>query len=126
MIGLGAMGGRIARRLLDRGHDLVVWNRTPDKADELVALGGSPAASPADVARASDAVITMLADPDALRAVVEGPDGVAAGADDGTTVLEMSTVGPGAIEWLRSALPVEVGVLDAPVQGSLGEAESGR
>ena len=41
MIGLGAMGGRIARRLLDRGHDLVVWNRTPDKADELVALGGS-------------------------------------------------------------------------------------
>ena len=57
---------------------------------------------------------------------MEGPDGVAAGADEGTTVLEMSTVGPGAIEWLRSALPVEVGVLDAPVQGSLGEAESGR
>jgi 3-hydroxyisobutyrate dehydrogenase/2-hydroxy-3-oxopropionate reductase len=77
------------------------------------------------VARASDAVITMLADPDALRAVVEGPDGVASGADDGTTVLEMSTVGPRAIEWLRSALPAKVGLLDAPVQGSLGEAESG-
>ena len=71
-------------------------------------------------------MITMLADPDALRAVVEGPDGVASGADDETTVLEMSTVGPGAIEWLRSALPAEVGVLDAPVQGSWARPSPGR
>ena len=125
VVGLGAMGGRIARRLQRTGHDLVVWNRTPEKADDLVADGATRASSPADVARDSEAVITMLAGPDALRAVVEGPDGLAAGAGGGTTVLEMSTVGPSAIAWLRSALPAEAGLVDAPVQGSLGEAESG-
>jgi 3-hydroxyisobutyrate dehydrogenase/2-hydroxy-3-oxopropionate reductase len=66
----------------------------------------------------------MVADPDALRVVVGGEDGLAAGAD-GKTMIEMSTVGPGTIDWLRSALPQEVGLIDAPVQGSLGEAESG-
>ena len=125
VIGLGAMGGRIARRLQRTGHDLVVWNRTPERADELVADGATRASNPAQVARDAEAVITMLADPEALRDVVDGPDGLAAGATEGTTVLEMSTVGPGAIEWLRSALPAEVGLLDTPVQGSLGEAESG-
>ena len=125
MIGLGAMGGRIARRLQRTGHDLVVWNRTADKADELVANGATRASNPAEVARDAEAVTTMLADPEALRDVVDGPEGLAAGATEGTTVLEMSTVGPGAIEWLRSALPAEVGLLDTPVQGSLGEAESG-
>ena len=125
MIGLGAMGGRIARRLRREGHDLVVWNRTAAKADDLVAEGAARASNPAEVARDTDAVITMLAGPDALRDVVEGPDGLAAGAGAGTAVLEMSTVGPSTVGWLRSALPAEVGLIDAPVQGSLGEAESG-
>jgi 3-hydroxyisobutyrate dehydrogenase/2-hydroxy-3-oxopropionate reductase len=125
VIGLGAMGGRIARRLLDAGHDPVVWNRTASKAEPLAAAGATVAGSPAEVARTAEAVLTMVADPEALRAVVEGPEGVAAGAGDGTTVIEMSTVGPRTIRWLRSALPDEVGLIDAPVQGSLGEAESG-
>lgn len=124
-IGLGAMGSRIARRLLDAGHELVVWNRTPERAAELVASGATLAESPAAAARDVDAVITMVTDPDALRAITEGPDGVAAGVKKSTTVIEMSTVGPKAVERLAAALPEGVSLLDAPVLGSRAEAESG-
>ena len=119
VVGLGGMGSRIARRLLDAGHELVVWNRTAAKAE---ALGAPVAASPAEAAARSEAVITMVADPAALRDVTEGTEGVAAGAGD-ATVIEMSTVGPAAVERLASVL--ETDLLDAPVLGSLGEAESG-
>lgn len=120
VVGLGAMGSRIARRLLDAGHELTVWNRTRAKAETL----GAPVAStPAEAASSAEVVITMVADPPALAAVTEGPDGVAAGADEETTVIEMSTVGPAAIERLRSVL--DANLLDAPVLGSLSEAESG-
>ena len=125
VIGLGAMGSRFARRFLEAGHDVIVWNRTPEKAAELVELGAAPAASPADAARRAEALITIVADPAALRAVTEGPDGIAAGADASTTVIEMSTVGPAPVRWLASALPSEAGLLDAPVLGSLSEAEEG-
>ena len=125
VVGLGAMGGRIARRLLDAGHSLVVWNRTPAKLQPLVDLGAEPAATPADAARRADVVVTMVADPPALRAVTEGHSGVAAGAGGEVTVIEMSTVGPAAVSRLRSVLPREVGLLDAPVLGSLSEAEAG-
>lgn len=125
VIGLGAMGRRIAGRLLDAGHDVVVWNRTPAKAEPLVARGATAAASPADAARRAEAVLTMVADPGALRAVIEGSDGVAAGAGEGTTVIEMSTVGPAAVAWLAGALPSGTGLLDAPVLGSVTEAEAG-
>jgi 3-hydroxyisobutyrate dehydrogenase/2-hydroxy-3-oxopropionate reductase len=125
VIGLGAMGARFARRFLDAGHEVIVWNRTPGKEEELAARGAAPAGSPADATRRAEVVITMLADPGALRAVTEGPEGIAVGATAATTVIEMSTVGPEAIRWLRSALPPETGLLDAPVLGSLGEAEEG-
>jgi 3-hydroxyisobutyrate dehydrogenase-like beta-hydroxyacid dehydrogenase len=120
VVGLGAMGSRIARRLLDAGHELTVWNRTAAKADEIEA---PLAASPADAARRSEVVITMVTDPPALREVTEGPEGVAAGADENTTVIEMSTVGPAAIERLATMLSARL--LDAPVLGSLSEAEAG-
>jgi 3-hydroxyisobutyrate dehydrogenase-like beta-hydroxyacid dehydrogenase len=120
VIGLGGMGSRIARRLLDAGHELTLWNRTSEKAE---ALGAPLAASPAEAASEADVVITMVADPPALAAVTEGAEGVAAGADEGTTVIEMSTVGPAAIEQLRSVLRADL--LDAPVLGSLSEVESG-
>ncbi len=125
VVGLGAMGGRFARRFLGAGHEVVVWNRSPEKAADLVGAGAAPAASPADAARRADAVITMVSDPDALRAVTEGPEGIAAAADASTTMIEMSTVGPAAIGWLATELPPGTGVLDAPVLGSLAEAESG-
>lgn len=126
VIGLGAMGGRFVRRFLAAGHEVIVWNRTPEKAAELVELGAASAASSADAARRAEAVITMVADPAALRAVTEGPAGIAAGADESSTVIEMSTVGPDTVRWLASALPPESGLLDAPVLGSLSEAEAGK
>jgi 3-hydroxyisobutyrate dehydrogenase-like beta-hydroxyacid dehydrogenase len=120
VIGLGEMGSRIARRLLDAGHELTVWNRTRQRAVEFDA---PVAETPGEAASRVDVVITMVADPEALRAVSEGPDGVAAGARGGTTVVEMSTVGPAAIARLRSLLQSDL--LDAPVLGSVSEAESG-
>ena len=121
-IGVGAMGGRMARRLLDAGHEVSVWNRTPEKAEPLVEAGAMTAASPAEAARRAEVVITMVADPAALQAVSEGPEGIAAAAN---TVLEMSTVGPAANARLQDALPPDAGLLDAPVLGSLSEAEAG-
>lgn len=122
-VGLGAMGGRVARRLLDAGHQVLAWNRTPARIAELA--GATAAPSPAAAAAGADVVMTMVSDPSALRAVTEGPDGVAAGAGRGTTVIEMSTVGPAAVARLASVLPDGVGLLDAPVLGSLSEVESG-
>jgi 3-hydroxyisobutyrate dehydrogenase-like beta-hydroxyacid dehydrogenase len=135
-IGLGGMGSRMAGRLLDAGHQLTVWNRTPAKAQPLVERGAVLAKSPADAAStvpADGAVITMLADPGALRDVTEGPDGIAEGVGSAAqrsatatpTVIDMSTVGPEAVERLREILPDRVGLLDAPVLGSLNEAEKG-
>ena len=68
VVGLGAMGRRMARRLLVAGHDVIVWNRTSEKMSELTELGAMPAESPADAAHRADAVITMVSDPEALRA----------------------------------------------------------
>jgi 3-hydroxyisobutyrate dehydrogenase-like beta-hydroxyacid dehydrogenase len=124
-IGLGGMGRRMARRLIEAGHKVVVWNRTKDRAAPLVELGAAQADSPADAASRTEAVITMVADPSALRDVSEGSEGVAAGIHDSTTMIEMSTVGPAAVERLAKVLPRGVGLLDAPVLGSLTEAETG-
>jgi 3-hydroxyisobutyrate dehydrogenase/2-hydroxy-3-oxopropionate reductase len=125
VVGLGAMGSRIARRLLDSGNDVVVWNRDAAKAGPLVEAGAVGAATPADAARRAGAVIVMVSDPEALRAVTEGPEGLAAGATADTTVIQMSTVGPEPVLRLASQLPDGVGLLDAPGLGSLSEVESG-
>ena len=80
-IGLGAMGGRMARRLLDADHDLIVWNRTRAKAQSLVDAGATLADSPADAARHADVVITMVTGPPALQAVMECPHGIVVGVE---------------------------------------------
>jgi 3-hydroxyisobutyrate dehydrogenase-like beta-hydroxyacid dehydrogenase len=113
VIGLGAMGSRIARRLVDAGHDVVVWNRTRAKAAGFPQIADSPAEATRDV----DAAITMVSDPGVLREVTKG---IAP-----ATLIEMSTVGPAAIHDLRAALPDSVALLDAPVLGSRSEAEAG-
>jgi 3-hydroxyisobutyrate dehydrogenase-like beta-hydroxyacid dehydrogenase len=125
VIGLGAMGGRIAGRLLDAGHELVVWNRSPEKSEQLRARGAAVAGSAADAARQAKGVLLMVADPAALHAVTEGAEGVLAGARSGSTVIQMATVGPAAIVELASKLPDGVELLDAPVLGSISEAETG-
>jgi 3-hydroxyisobutyrate dehydrogenase-like beta-hydroxyacid dehydrogenase len=124
-IGLGGMGSRMARRVLQAGHDVVAWNRTPEKARPLLEAGATLADTTAEAARRAEVVITMVSDPAALWAVVDGRSGIAAGADESLTVIEMSTVGPAAINRLRSLLPEGTGLLDAPVLGSVSEAESG-
>jgi 3-hydroxyisobutyrate dehydrogenase-like beta-hydroxyacid dehydrogenase len=124
-LGLGAMGGRMAERLLAAGHQLRVWNRTPARSEALAARGATAARSPAEAAAGAEVAITMVTDRDALEEVVAGPDGLAAGLADGATHIEMSTVGPDAVRALPAMLPEGVGVLDAPVLGSLSEAEAG-
>jgi 3-hydroxyisobutyrate dehydrogenase-like beta-hydroxyacid dehydrogenase len=119
------MGSRIARRLLDSGHELVVWNRDPARTAPLTAAGAVAAESPAEAARQAEAVITMVSNPDALRDVTEGPAGVGEGLTPPTTLIQMSTVGTEATERLAAALPADAGLLDAPVLGSVAEAETG-
>ncbi|HMJ01219.1 MAG TPA: HAD-IIA family hydrolase [Gaiellaceae bacterium] len=125
VVGLGTMGARIARRLLDAGYELVVWNRSPEKLAPLTARGAIAAATPADAARRAEMLITMVTDPLALRAVTEAPGGIARSASGSLTVIEMSTVGPAAVADLEAALPRRAGLLDAPVLGSVTEAEAG-
>ena len=84
-IGLGAMGSRMARRLLAAGHPLVGYNRTAAKAEPLVAAGMKLAASPRQVAEAADVVFSMVSNTEALEAIAHGPDGVLAGLRPGTT-----------------------------------------
>jgi len=125
VVGLGAMGSRIAARLVAAGHEVTVWNRSAEKAEQLAGLGAISAATPAQAASRAEVLITMVADPAALRAVTEGPDGVAAGAGASLTVVEMSTAGPAAVARLAAVLPAATRLLDAPVMGSRAEAESG-
>jgi 3-hydroxyisobutyrate dehydrogenase-like beta-hydroxyacid dehydrogenase len=125
VVGLGAMGSRVARRFLEAGHELHVWNRSAGKAAPLVEAGAAAAATPAEAAARAEVVLTMVADPAALRDVTEGEDGVAAGVGEGATVIEMSTVGPEAVRRLASVLGARSGLLDAPVLGSRSEAEEG-
>jgi 3-hydroxyisobutyrate dehydrogenase/2-hydroxy-3-oxopropionate reductase len=119
VVGLGAMGSRIARRLIDAGHDVIVWNRDAAKAEGFA----QRAATPAEAAEHAEVVIIMVSDPAALAAVSEG---IVAGVRAGSTVVQMSTVGVAAVQRLESTLPDGVALLDAPVLGSLAEVEEGR
>ncbi|HET7489724.1 MAG TPA: NAD(P)-dependent oxidoreductase [Acidimicrobiales bacterium] len=123
--GLGQMGGPMAARLVGAGHDVTVWNRTPARADALVEQGARRAGTPAEAAAGAEAVFTMLATPEALEAVLFGPDGLAAGLGAGTTLVEQSTVGPDAVAAACDRLPAGVAMLDAPVLGSVQAATDG-
>src|SRR5258706_3763435 len=124
VVGLGAMGSRMAKRLLDAGNDVVVWTRSPERAAELVGAAATLAGSPAEAARGREFAITMVTDPAALVDVTEGKDGVLAGAPQ--TLIQMSTVGPPATARLAAAAPAGVGPVDAPGVGSRAGAEGGK
>jgi 3-hydroxyisobutyrate dehydrogenase-like beta-hydroxyacid dehydrogenase len=125
VLGLGAMGSAMAARLLDAGHDLTVWNRTPGRDGDLVSAGATRADTPAGAVRGAEVVITMLTDPPALEAVLFGPDGASSAIPDTATLIDMSTVGPTAIASVVERLG-PVAVLDAPVLGSVPSVESGK
>lgn len=125
-LGLGIMGAAMARRLLDQGFDLTVWNRNPARASALVARGARLAATPADAARGADAVIAMLADDDASRSVWLGEAGALPAMERGALAIDSSTL---TVEWMRelgaAAGARGVGFVDAPVTGSKPQAEAG-
>ncbi|PJN12315.1 6-phosphogluconate dehydrogenase [Streptomyces sp. CB01635] len=121
-LGLGHMGAPMARHLLDAGHPLTVWNRTPAKAAPLVERGAVLAGTPADAVRDADVVITMLATPDAVSEVA---DAIAPELRPGTYWAEMSTIGPDAVRQLAARLGDGVTLVDAPVMGSTDKAEAG-
>ena len=126
-VGLGAMGGRMARRLLDGGFALHGYNRTPAKAADLVAAGMTLAASPREVAERAEAVFTMVTDDAALEAVTRGPQGLVAGLRPGAILIEMSTVSPAVIHRLAGDVAARGGaLLDAPVSGSPATLEAGQ
>jgi len=124
--GLGVMGLPMATRLAAAGHQVRVWNRTPGRDADAVAAGAVAAATPAEAARDADAAITMLAGPESLDEVVFGPEGLAATLRPGAALIDMSTVGPDAIQALNERLAGRgVAVLDAPVTGSAPHAAAG-
>src|SRR5689334_12200341 len=117
-LGLGIMGAAMARRLLDNGFELTVWNRNAARADALVKAGATFAPSPADAARGADAVLAMLADDDASRAVWLGESGALATMSRGSLAIDSSTL---TVGWMRElgtlAAARGVSFLDAPVTG---------
>ncbi|MFN2545616.1 MAG: NAD(P)-dependent oxidoreductase [Actinomycetota bacterium] len=123
--GLGVMGLPMATRLLDAGLDVTVWNRSKGRAEPLADRGARVAATPREAADGADIAVTMLSDEAAVRDVVLGPDGLAEGLSPSALLVEMSTIGPEAVGELRSGVPAEVGMLDAPVLGSVPQAKAG-
>ena len=126
-IGLGAMGTRMAGRLLAAHHDVVVYNRTPERTRPLEQRGAKVAATPKELAAGVEIVFSSVANDAALEQVMFGPDGALAGTRAGTTVVEMSTVNPRTSRRLHEAARGKgVSVLDAPVSGSTVQAEQGQ
>lgn len=126
-IGLGAMGGRVTKRLLDAGYDVVGFNRTPAKAQWLLDAGMRWANTPRDVAESVEIVFTMVTNTDALETVVQGPNGVLAGLRPGKVYIDMSTVSPSKSRELADQVAARgARMLDTPVSGSPITLEQGQ
>ena len=125
-IGLGIMGARMVKNVLGAGHAIRAYNRTTAKTEEVRRLGATVVASPREAAAGADAVITIVSDPPALAAVLEGPNGAFAGCRPQTLVIDMSTVDPGTSQAMASrAQSLGLRYLEAPVTGGVGAAEQG-
>ncbi len=125
-VGLGAMGSRIAGRLLAADNVVYATNRTPGKADRLVERGLIWRDSPREVAEQAEVVFSMVTDDAALAAVTDGPRGILAGLRPGSVYVDMSTVSPDASVVLADRVRrLGAVMLDAPVSGSVLAAEAG-
>ena len=117
-IGLGVMGRPMAGHLLAKGYPLVVFSRSRGPVDALVAAGAREAASPADLARQSDVIITMVPDTPDVETVLTGPNGVLEGIKTGALVIDMSSISPVAAKTLAARVAAAgATMLDAPVSG---------
>jgi 3-hydroxyisobutyrate dehydrogenase-like beta-hydroxyacid dehydrogenase len=124
VLGMGRMGQALAERLLAGGHTLTVWNRTPGQASGLLARAARQAATPAQAAADSELTLTSLADDGAVRSVVTGPNGAAAGLGDGV-LADASTVSPQTTAQLNDATSgrfLASPILGAPMAVLGGEA----
>ena len=126
-LGLGMMGFPMTRRLLNAGHDVTVWNRSPGKATALVEAGAKPASRPRDVADAAGIIFMCLTDAAAVEEVVFGPDGVATASGQGKLVVDFSSIHPDAARATAARLKLANGMgwIDAPVSGGTMGAEEG-
>ncbi len=127
VVGTGRMGGAMTSRLSGAGARLVLWNRSPERAQRLAAGSGAEVApSPRAAVARADVVMVSLADDAAVRAAYEGEAGVVAGVRDGVTVLDTSTIDPQTVRALAPLVAARGGeLLDAPVSGSVSLAEAG-
>ncbi|MDP8973976.1 MAG: 2-hydroxy-3-oxopropionate reductase [Actinomycetota bacterium] len=117
-VGLGLMGRPMAHNLVQAGYDLVVYNRSRGKVEELVAEGAEAAENPRETSENSDIVFTMLPGPPEVREVVAGQNGLLQGASEGSLLVDMSTSSPIlARELALTAREQGIGMLDAPVSG---------
>lgn len=126
-IGVGWMGGPMARRLLAAGYQVVAHNRSRGKLEPVLAAGAVEASSPAEAARRCDVVFACVTNTDAVREAVFGPGGVAEAAGPGKLLIDMSSIWPEASREMAARLRRETGMgwLDAPVSGGPPAAEAG-
>ncbi len=125
--GLGAMGGNIAARLMEVGHEVTVWNRSADKSKPLKAAGAKVAATPAALASAVEIIITILTDGAAIDAVYNGANGLLSGDVKGKLMIEMSTVAPKVeIDLAPKVRAKGAAMVECPVGGSTGPARQGK
>jgi 3-hydroxyisobutyrate dehydrogenase len=125
-LGLGAMGSRMAPHLIESGHSVAVWNRSPAAVEAAVARGAKAAATPREAVEGAEFVFTMLTDDNASKAVWMTADtGALAGLGAVAIAIEASTVSPNWLKSLAAAIEARgASLLDAPVVGSLPQAEA--
>jgi 3-hydroxyisobutyrate dehydrogenase len=128
VLGLGAMGSRMAARLIKAGHDVTVWNRTADATKPLVAAGAEQAHTPREAAAGAAFVVSMVRDDEASRVVwLDANNGALSGMTAGTVAIESSTLTPGWVRELGHTVAERgVTLLEAPVSGSRAQANAGQ
>ena len=125
-IGMGHMGSHMARKLLDAGYHLTVYDRTKDRAQELGQRGALVAQTPKDLAANCDLVMVCVTDDQAQEHVMLGQDGALAGVREGSVIIDLSTVSPGASRRLyKAAQEKGVAMIDSAVSGSVPQVEQG-
>ncbi len=125
-VGIGVMGGPMALNILKGGHELTVYDRSPEAVARLTAAGARAASSPREVGEASDVVVTMLPEPQHVQEVVLGADGVAKGLRPGGVVIDMSTIDPQTSQRVGDALrAMGMDMVDSPVGKTSEHAVSG-
>jgi 3-hydroxyisobutyrate dehydrogenase-like beta-hydroxyacid dehydrogenase len=126
-VGLGVMGSRVVKRLLDAGHEVTGYNRTKSKAEWLLDAGMKWVDTPRAAAETSDTTFTMVTNTNALREVMEGEEGLLAGIGKGKIHVDMSTVSPAFSQELAKKIEAKgAAMLDSPVSGSVVTLEEGK